>query len=218
MPCGKNMTDQAKIHDISPPLLSDLAVWPGDQPLTRTVMASLEAGDPVTLSCLTATAHLGAHADAPSHYIADGRTMDRQRLDLYLGPCHVVHVDVSQGVRVSRSMLPAELTWPRVLLATGTYPDPTAFSQDFAGLEPQLITALAGEGVRLIGVDTPSVDRFTDVDALPAHAACAAHDVSILEGLVLESVPDGVYELIALPLRLVGFDASPVRAILREIN
>jgi arylformamidase len=101
-------------------------------------------------------------------------------------------------------------------LATGTFPDPTQFNEDFAALEPSLVEFLHERGVRLVGVDTPSVDPF-DSKELPAHKTFFKHDLAILEGLVLDGVPDGIYELIALPLRLVGFDASPVRAILRSL-
>jgi arylformamidase len=112
--------------------------------------------------------------------------------------------------------LPGTILAPRVLLATGTYPDPSFFNEDFAALSPELIDALAGKGVRLVGVDTPSVDRFSSKD-LPSHLACLRHDIAILEGIVLREVPEGVYELVALPLKLSGFDASPVRAVLREL-
>ena len=103
-----------------------------------------------------------------------------------------------------------------MLFATGTYPDPRRFNDDFAALSPQLVHELADLGVRLVGVDTPSVDLFSS-KKLPAHRACLERDMAILEGLVLEEVPEGRYELIALPLRLARFDASPVRAVLREL-
>ena len=102
-----------------------------------------------------------------------------------------------------------------VLLATGTFPHPEQFNEDFAALSPELVEALHRQGVRLIGIDTPSVDPFPSKE-LPAHQAFLRRDMAILEGLVLKDVPEGVYELIALPLKLVGFDASPVRAILRR--
>ena len=104
---------------------------------------------------------------------------------------------------------------PRVLVATGTFDDPEAFTTDFAALSVELIDTLDAQGVRTIGIDTPSVDLFESKD-LPAHHAFLRHDMAILEGLVLRDVPEGVYELIALPLRLEGFDASPVRAVLRK--
>ena len=104
----------------------------------------------------------------------------------------------------------------RVLIATGTFPDPERFRTDFAALDPALVDWLAEAGVRLVGVDTPSIDPAESRD-LPAHHAVRRHDMNILEGVVLDGVPAGHYELIALPLRLVGFDGSPVRAILRPL-
>jgi arylformamidase len=111
---------------------------------------------------------------------------------------------------------PGKPTEPRVLLATESYPDPGRWTPDFTSVSPEAIDWLAAAGVHTIGVDTPSVDAADSKD-LPAHAAVLAHGMTILEGLVLAGVPEGSYELIALPLRLVGFDASPVRAVLREL-
>ncbi len=204
------------VYDISPPITADTKVWPGDTPPTREVLADFENGDEVTLSTLHATVHLGAHVDAPSHYGAGARSIDRQPLDAYLGPCQVVRIEVPRATRILPRDVTATIQAPRVLLATGTYPDPAAFNEDFVALSPELVEMLADNGVTLIGIDTPSVDLF-DSKNLPAHKACLAHDVAILEGLVLDGVPEGGYELIALPLKLVGFDASPVRAVLRTL-
>src|SRR5262245_16257447 len=201
------------IYDISPLISPRLAVWPGDTPASREVLCDLSRGDSITLSTLHATVHLGAHADAPSHYGA-GAAIHERPLDLYLGPCQVMRVEVPRGTRITPDLLPGPVEAARLLLATGTFPDPQTFSTDFAALAPALVDFLAERGVRLVGIDTPSVDLFDSKD-LPAHQACLRHDVAILEGLVLASVPPGVYELIALPLRLEGFDASPVRAVLR---
>ena len=200
-----------------PPAGPDLAVWPGDTPLSRQIAGDISRGDPANLSSLSATAHLGAHADAPSHFDPQGRPIDEQRLDLYLGPCRVIHVNVPPGGRVMPEMLGGAVDVPRVLFATGTYPDSTRFNRDFAGLSAELIDELHRQSVRLIGIDTPSVDPFDD-DEHSAHHRCAAHDIAILEGLRLKHVPAGEYELIALPLRLVGFDGSPVRAVLRSFT
>jgi arylformamidase len=205
------------LYDITPPITPHLAVWPGDTPPAREVLLDLQRGDSITLSTLHATVHLGAHADAPSHYGVDAPTIDRRDLDLYLGPCQVMRVEAPRGSRITAAMLPAPVTGPRLLFATGTYPDPEHFNTDFAALAPELVEALHGQGVRLIGIDTPSVDLFDSKD-LPAHRAFLKHDLAILEGLVLRDVPPGLYELIALPLRLVGFDASPVRAVLRPLS
>lgn len=204
------------LYDISPPIDERLAVWPGDTPPTRDVLLDRARGDSVTLSTLRATVHLGAHADAPSHYGPGAATIDQRPLELYLGPCEVVHVRVKRRQPVRPADLPEGIEAPRVLIRTGTAPDRTLFATDLAPLTPELIDWLADRGVRLVGVDTPSVDPVESKD-LPAHAVCLRRDVAILEGLDLGAVPPGRYELIALPLRLAGFDASPVRAVLRDL-
>ena len=202
------------IIDITPPITADLAVWPGDTPPTREVLCTIESGASVTLSTLRATVHLGAHADGPNHYGAGARSIESQRLEHYLGACQVVRARVARGERVRLTDLEAVPTAQRVLIATGTYPNATRFNDDFAALDPALVDALADRGTITIGIDTPSVDLFSSKD-LPAHRRFLARDLAILEGLRLAHVVPGHYELIALPLPLVGFDASPVRAVLR---
>jgi arylformamidase len=203
------------LYDITPTITDALAVWPGDTPPRREVLREMERGDNLTLSTLHATVHLGAHADAPSHYGADAPSIEQCPLDLYLGPCRVVSVAVARGKTVLPEDLPEQAAGERILLATGSYPDPDRFNRDFAAISPEAIDLLRSRGARLIGVDTPSVDPFDSVE-LPAHQSCLRHGVALLEGLLLEGVPDGDYELIALPLKLAGFDASPVRAVLRK--
>ncbi len=202
------------LYDITPVVTAALAVWPGDTPPSREVLADLKRGDNITLSTLRGTVHLGAHADAPSHYGRDAASIESRPLTLYLGPCRVVRIPAGKGTRIPPSAIPASLRSERVLIATGTYPDPYAFNEDFAALEPETVDLLSERGARLVGIDTPSVDLFKAKE-LVAHARFLAHDMAILEGLVLSHVPDGEYELIALPLKLAGFDASPVRAVLR---
>ena len=204
-----------RIFDITPPITADLQVWPGDTPTSREVLLDMGRGDNLTLSTLHATVHLGAHADGPSHYGLNAPAIDERDLDYYVGPCQVMHVSVAPRQRISRSELTERVSMERVLLGTGTFPDPESWNSDFAGLDPDLVDHLHDLGVRLIGVDTPSVDLFDSKD-LPAHHRFLANDMAILEGLVLADVPAGIYELIALPLKLVGFEASPVRAILRD--
>ncbi len=203
------------IYDITPPITPALHVWPGDTPPAREVLLDMHHGANITLSTLRATVHLGAHADAPSHYGADAPTIDRRALDFYLGPCQVIHVSTPHAARITPSQVRVEIAAPRVLLRTGTFPDPQHWNTDFAAPAPELVDWMHARGVRLIGIDTPSMDVFDSKD-LPAHQRFLANDMAILEGLVLRDVPEGMYELIALPLRLVGFDASPVRAILRN--
>jgi arylformamidase len=205
------------IYDLTPAITERLQVWPGDTPPRREILLDMKRGDNITLSSLRATVHLGAHADAPSHYGADAATIDARSLDYYLGPCQVVRVAVPRRTRITLDMLPASITAERVLIATGTFPDPERFNEDFAALTPELVAGLHRQGVKLIGIDTPSVDLFDSKD-LPAHQMFLRCDMAILEGLVLADVPGGIYELIALPLKLAGFDASPVRAVLRTLD
>lgn len=205
------------LYDITPVVTPSLAVWPGDTPPSREVLCDMKAGDNLTLSTLRATVHLGAHADAPSHYGRDAASIEARDPAIYLGPCRVSRVAARPGSRLGMDAIPADLAEPRILFSTGTYPDPDRFREDFAALEPALVDALHARGVKLVGIDTPSVDTFDSKD-LPAHLRFLANDMAILEGLVLDGVPEGVYELIALPLRLAGFDASPVRAVLRTID
>ncbi len=202
------------IYDISPPITADLEVWPGDTAPSREVLLDMKRGDNLTLSTLRATVHLGAHADAPSHYGRDAPAIEARLPQRYLGPCQVIRVEVERSTRIRPEGIAAEIRAERLLIATGTFPDPTHWNTDFAALAPELVDHLHDRGVTLVGVDTPSVDLLESKD-LPAHQRFLAHDMAILEGLVLKDVPEGIYELIALPLPLVGFDASPVRAILR---
>lgn len=204
-----------RLYDISPTLSPSIVVWPGDTPLTREVLCEIEQGASVTLSTMRATVHLGSHADGPNHYAKHAPAIDARPLDHYLGHAQVIDAPVKPNSRVTPADLAQPVKSKRVLLKTGTFTDFSTWRDDFAGLSVDLIDHLAGKGVRTVGVDTPSVDTFSSKD-LPAHNAIYRHDLSILEGLVLRDVPAGEYELIALPLKLVGFDASPVRAVLRE--
>lgn len=205
------------IYDISPPISPRLRVWPGDKPPSRELLCDMHRGANITLSTLHATVHLGAHADAPSHYGMDAASIDERSLDYYLGPCQVLRLNLPRSTRITRAMLSGPIRAPRVLLATGTYPNPEQFNEDFAALSPELVEYFHHQGVKLVGIDTPSVDLFDSKD-LPTHLQFLKYDMAILEGLVLKDVSEGIYELIALPLKLVDFDASPVRAILRNLS
>jgi arylformamidase len=205
--------------DISPIIDATINVWPGDTPFVQTVNADMSTGANLTLSDIRVSLHVGAHADAPSHYLAGGPDIAMRRLDLYLGRCVVVHIDVARGERITPDHVADKIeaiSAPRVLFRTGTFPDHRRWNNDFASLSPELVDDLYHHGVRLIGIDTPSVDPF-DSKELEAHHAFAWNDMAILEGLVLEGVEEGEYELIALPLRIKGADASPVRAVLRTL-
>ncbi|MBX3364934.1 MAG: FAD-dependent monooxygenase [Phycisphaeraceae bacterium] len=193
------------------------AVFPGDTPLTREVLCDMAEGAHITVSTLRSTVHLGSHADGANHYAHPAPSIDQMPLSRYLGPCQVIRVTRSPGTLVLPSDMSVPITRPRILLRTDSAPDPSHFNPDFVALDPELIEMLAARGVCTIGVDTPSVDP-AESKTLPAHAACARAGIAILEGLVLTHIDPGEYELISLPLRLRGFDASPVRAVLRPLT
>lgn len=203
--------------DISPVIDASIAVWPGDTPFARNISLDIGAGSNITLSDVRTTLHVGAHADAPNHYVAGGSDIASRDLHFYLGRCNVVAVRVGRGERIMpRHIEGKAIDAPRVLFRTGTFPDPRAWNDDFASLSPELVDELHARGVILVGIDTPSVDPF-DSKALETHQALARHDMANLEGLVLAHVDEGAYELIALPLPIRAADGSPVRAVLRTL-
>ena len=204
------------LYDLSPAMDENLKVWPGDEPPRREIKCHQKDGASVTLSTLHTTVHAGSHVDGPNHYGLDAPGIDGVPLERFIGRCQIVSASVKRATRVGVGDLSVKVTEPRVLIRTGTFEGPGVFNEDFAGLAPELIDEFASRGVVLVGVDTPSVDLFDSKD-LPAHKAFLRNDVSILEGVILNGVADGVYELFALPLKLVGFDGSPVRAVVREI-
>lgn len=202
-----------QIIDISPPLTDDIAVWPGDVPFSYQRSLDIREGSNITLGDLRATLHLGAHADAPCHYRATGGGIGERSLHPYYGPCQVIAVDLPRGARIEPRLIQTEIIAPRVLFRTGSYPDPRRFNEDFNSLSAPLIEFLHTRGVILVGIDTPSIDPCAD-KRLEAHQAVAERDLAVLEGLVLGTAPPGLYTLIALPLKIMEGDASPVRAVL----
>ncbi len=202
-------------YDISPPLSPATAVWPGSLPLERQMEKSLADGDGYDLSTLVSTVHIGAHADAPGHFGPGRAGIGAVDPNHYLGPCQVIHADVGRRGLIRPDALPSPIDAPRLLFRTDTFPDADHFTRDFASFTPELVDAAADAGVVLMGIDTPSVDPFDSTD-VPTHLRMLERDVLGLEGLDLAAVPEGRYTLVALPLRLVGFDASPVRAVLLD--
>jgi arylformamidase len=202
-----------RLIDISPLVSERIGVFPGDTPYRRQASLALAAGDNIDLSAMHATVHVGAHADAPSHYVRGGQGIEKRPLEVYYGPCQVVEVRVARGARIQPADLEMDVEAPRVLFKTGTFPNPELFNEDFASLSPALVDHLHARGVFLVGIDTPSIDPCHD-KILESHQALARHDMAVLEGLVLEHVAPGFYTLLALPLRLEGADAAPVRAAL----
>jgi arylformamidase len=204
-----------RIHDISQPLGSRTAVWPGDRAVDVTWTLRRSHGDSVNVAAVLASVHAGTHADGFLHVTDGGEPAGRMPLEAYLGPCVVVDV-AGCGEVCAGDVADVDLRGAgRVLFRTRTSVDETEFPARFAHVAPELARLLAAEGVRLVGTDAPSVDPV-DSTALEAHHALVAGGVAILENLVLTDVAPGRYTLVALPLRLVEADSSPVRAVLVE--
>jgi arylformamidase len=205
------------LWDITPAVNTATPVWPGDTPVGIEPMWRIDAGSPVNVARLTLSPHTGAHADAPLHYDAEGVAIGEVPLDAYLGRCRVIHaigaspVVTPQHLAGSLDDLP-----PRVLLRTYKNAPTTAWDSAFCAVAPDTIDLLASRGVQLIGIDTPSLDP-QESKTMDAHRRIRAHRMAILEGIVLDAVAAGDYELIALPLKLTTLDASPVRAVLRAL-
>lgn len=205
------------LYDLSPTIRPEIPVWPGDTPFQTRLTWSIADGASVNLSAITTTPHLGSHADAPFHTEARGEGIADLPLDRYLGPCQVVKVPPMPLIE-PRHVDGIDLANPgRILFKTESVRDRRAFPERFTALSPELAALLAEKGALLVGMDTPSVDPF-DSKTLDAHHALFRGGVLILEGLVLDGVPEGTYELIALPLKMAGLDASPVRAVLRTLE
>jgi arylformamidase len=208
-----HLLDGRIYYDISPEISPSLAVFPGDTPFERKISVNFEGGANYLASSIHGTVHLGAHVDAPNHYSQKGSGIHLSSLDPYLGECQVITVNLPRGERIMSSDLKFPVESKRVLFRTRSFPDPNQWNGDFNSLSSELVTKLARDGVSLVGIDTPSID-LTDDQVLESHRAVEENRMSILEGIVLDHVPDGVYTLIALPLRIRDADASPVRAIL----
>ena len=204
-----------RLWDISQALRPGLPVWPGDTRFGGEVTWDMAQGSPVNVSKLTLSTHSGAHADAPLHYAQGAPDIASVALEPYLGECLVVDLR-GVGPLVEPHHLPDLGGAQRVLFRTYERFPHDVWDDAHAAVSPATIGLLARRGVILVGIDGPSLDP-QDSTAMAAHLAVLAADMRVLEGLVLDDVPAGRYELIALPLAIAGGDASPVRAVLREI-
>lgn len=223
------MASSPELIDISRPLSAATACWPGDVPYSFRLGCTIADGASVNVGAITTSVHTATHCDAPFHYDDHGATADRLPLEVFVGPCWVVDVrGVSDWVdHVYNDLRPTRTGWrwspgdpwpsTRLLFKTGGWPDTERFPDAIPTMSAAAAAWFAANGVRLIGVDLPSVDPL-DSKTLDVHHTLGRHGVTILEGLWLEDVPEGEYELIAVPLKLVGADGSPVRAVLRRLS
>jgi arylformamidase len=206
-----------RILDISRPVAPGIPVWPGDTPYEFRLSWRIGPGCPVNVGAVTMSLHTGAHADAPFHFDDRGADIASVDLEKYLGPCVVAAAKPGTGA-LRPADLPASVAddlraAPRLLVRTYATPRPAGFDPHLRHLSPELADWLADRGAVLVGLDSDSMDAF-DSKELPSHRRLAERGVAILEGIDLSAVAPGRYDLVALPLRLAGADASPVRAVL----
>ena len=206
-----------KLWDISPPVDAQSPVFPGDTPYTQQWSATLTETCPVNVSAITLSPHVGAHADAPLHYDPQGAAVGALDLLPFLGRCRVIHaIDVGPLITIAHLQRALNDVPERLLVRTYRQFPHQQFDTQLTAFDPATVQHLADLGVRLIGTDSASIDP-ADSKQLPSHQVIRQLGLRVLENLLLDEVPEGDYELIALPLKLMSADASPVRAVLREL-
>jgi len=206
-----------KLWDISPPVDAQSPVFPGDTPYTQQWAATLSDTCPVNVSAITMSPHVGAHADAPLHYDPQGVAVGALDLMPFLGHCRVIHALAAGPLITLANLQHALADLPsRVLVRTYRQLPRVQFDTQLTGFDPACVQHLADLGVLLIGTDSASIDPAGSKQ-LPSHQMIRQRGMRVLENLLLDDVAEGDYELIALPLKLMSADASPVRAVLREL-
>jgi arylformamidase len=207
---------ERRIHDISRAVREGTAVWPGDTPFSRQWVMRIDQGHSCNVSTVTHSVHCGTHADAPYHFDEQGIPIDQVDLSKYVGPCLVMTAKSRDCLRPA-DLSGLDLRAVERLLVRG--PDRLRDDQwkdDFFYCSVDAARAVAHSGLKLLGLDSPSMD-FMSSKELEAHKTLVSGGVAILESLDLSGVADGRYELIALPLKMTGGDGSLVRAVLREL-
>ncbi|QXZ09648.1 arylformamidase [Comamonas sp. Y33R10-2] len=206
-----------QIWDISPAIHPAAPVFPGDTPYSQEWVASIGPGCPVNVSAIHLSPHVGAHADAPLHYDPQGAAIGAVDLNAFLGPCRVIHA-IGCGPLIEWQHIEHAInaSLPQRVLVRTYQKAPTGWDPDLAAYAPETVSKLADLGVQLIGIDTGSIDPASS-KTLDSHMVIRQRNLRVLENLVLDTVDEGDYELIALPLKLTEADASPVRAILRAL-
>jgi arylformamidase len=209
-----------KIIDITVPVTTQMPIWPGCKGIRITPTMRLEDGDSSNVSRLDCNLHTGTHVDAPKHFLQNGTTVEQLPLDVLVGTSYVAHLPDAADVtprNLTDLNLPSGIE--RLLLRTRNSELWAAktieFREDFAALTHEAAQWIVDKAIRLIGVDYLSVQRYSDDSR--THQILLGADTIVLEGLNLSNVKAGFYELICLPLKLVGTEAAPARAILRQI-
>jgi len=214
---------QAGWIDISAPL--DPAItptYPGDTPPRFTFLKSFTARDKVTLSSYVMTAHAGTHVDAPLHFVANGEPIDQVPLTTLMGRTRVI--DCSPDATAIDAAELNKHGWrgaKRILFRTrnsrNSWMVDPKFHEDFTYIAPDTAQLMADSGVELVGIDYLSAEKFGASEAR-THQILLGRNIPIIEGLDLRGIKPGDYDLIVLPLRVVGHEAAPARALLRPLQ
>jgi len=211
-----------KLYDVSVLFSDELPVWPGDPGISMKRTSSLDRGDNANVTQINMGVHTGTHIDAPFHFEPDGKTIDQLPIETLIGPCHVVEMlGVKESIGLSElEKLDLEGV-VRILFKTRNSKwwekGEKEFQRDFVHISEQGAKFLIEQGVKLVGIDYLSIERFGSPDHATHHLLLRSQ-VIIIEGLNLSGVAIGEYELIALPLKLKGADGAPARVVLREIS
>jgi arylformamidase len=211
-----------KIWDISRTLWNDLAEWPGDEPFHFRLTKKIADGQSVNLGAITMGVHNGTHADAQFHFDAAGESIEKAPLEVYLGGAVVVDLAESFSQRREKQLITIEDLQAhaeeigktsRLLIKTGRWSDSAVFPKQIPVIAAQVPSWLQKNGVKLLGLDVPSMDEI-ESKSLQNHHALAAAGIAIIESLDLSRVSPGIYNLAALPLKIAGGDGAPMRAVL----
>jgi arylformamidase len=203
-----------KVIDISRGLTARLAVWPGDQPFASTWTMRIDTGSTVNLSSVQFSTHAGTHADAPLHFLDEGASISEIPLLQFVGPCLIIDIQQATKITTAHVVINDKSRIPRLLFKTRhSAVSDTHWDPALVPITPSAVDRMAEQDVVLIGTDAPSVDPV-ESKSLDAHKALARHGIVNLENLSLQDVAPGLYFLVALPLKLPGLEAAPVRAVL----
>lgn len=203
--------------DISQPLTNDIGHWPGVTPFSYSLTHTKQQIGSANIGKITTCLHTGTHVDAPFHFDDDGKTIDQLPIEPFIGRSRVVDVSHLKEITPKDFHKTCFEQVGRLLLKTSLPNNPKKFPEDIPKLDPSLAPFLQKQGVKLLGVDLPSVDPLTSKE-LPTHHALHQHGIHILENIMLDQVKEGLYELIAIPLAIHGADGSPVRAVMKRVE
>lgn len=212
----KMMKNTNKWIDISQPLTNDLAQWPGDTPFSYKLSYTKAETGSVNIGQITTSVHIGTHVDAPFHFMNDGAGIHDLDINFFIGPCRMI--DITSASKIDKETL-AKFDLDgvtRLLLRTAIPNNPKRFPDSIPSITRCAASYMKEKGIKLVGVDVPSVDQL-DSKELEGHHALYENGIQILENVMLDHIEQGDYELIALPLPIQGADGSPVRAVVRRI-